>query len=298
MEQVDRSAVSAVWRDHRRWSWAAGTAKRSIAFWRTAALASAVGGAVLTTAAVQVGLNGAPGRALATAGAVALALVPVVRVTRLGRARIEAWTRVRSASEALKAQVYLFLTGAQPYDGPDRGRRLRTFAAAVADDVADLAGMTLGAPDPDTPVPAVDDVDHYLTHRLRPQIAGYYRAGAARQQRRLNRFRTAEFGIAAAGAALGAVAATTGAAGVGVWVSAVTVVGASITAHISAARYEHLVVSYLATARRLCALLEEWEAAPDRSPAAAAAFVRACEEAISRENESWLAAWTHDREPG
>ncbi|WP_165945722.1 DUF4231 domain-containing protein [Micromonospora sp. KC606] len=289
--------MSAVWREHRRWSWAAGTAKRSIAFWRTAALAAAVGGAVLTTAAVQVGLDGAPGRALATTGAVALALVPVVRASRLGRDRIEAWTRVRSVSEALKAQVYLFLTGAQPYAGPDRGARLWAFATAVADDVADLAGMTLGAPDPDTPVPAVADVDDYLAHRLRPQIDGYYRAGAARQQRRLTRFRAAEFGIAAAGAVLGAVAATTGAAGAGVWVSAVTVVGASITAHISAARYEHLVVSYLATARRLRALLAEWETAADRSPAAVAAFVRACEEAITQENESWLAAWTHDREP-
>ncbi|WP_165944463.1 DUF4231 domain-containing protein [Micromonospora sp. KC213] len=298
MEQTDRSAVAAVWREHRRWSFAAGSAKRSITFWRTAALAAAVCGAVLTTAAVQVGLGGVPGRALATAGAVALALVPVVRVARLGPERIEAWTRVRAASEALKAQVYLFLTGAQPYDGPDRASRLRARATAVADDVTDLAGMTLDAPDLAAPVPPVGDVDGYLAHRLRPQIDGYYRAGAARQQRRLARFRSAEFAIAAAGAVLGALAATTGAAGVGVWVSAVTVVGASVTAHISAARHEHLVVSYLATARRLAALLEEWEATADRSPAAVAAFVCACEEAISRENESWLAEWTHDRGAG
>ncbi|WP_165942765.1 DUF4231 domain-containing protein [Micromonospora sp. KC721] len=298
MEQADRSAVGAVWREHRRWSFAAGNTKRSITFWRTAALAASVCGAVLTTAAVQVGLGGVPGRALATAGAVALALAPVVRVARLGPDRIEAWTRVRAASEALKAQVYLFLTGAQPYDGPDRAPRLRARATAVADDVADLAGMTLGTPDLDIPVPPVGDVAGYLAHRLRPQIDGYYRAGAARQQRLMVRFRSAEFAIAAVGAVLGALAATTGAGGVGVWVSAVTVVGASVTAHIAAARYEHLVVSYLATARRLAALLEEWEATADRSPAAAAAFVSACEEVISRENESWLAAWTHDREPG
>ncbi|SCG43530.1 DUF4231 domain-containing protein [Micromonospora coxensis] len=297
MEQVDTSAVAGVWQEHRRWSRAAGAVKRSIVIWRGAALAAGVCGAVLATAAVQVGPGDPAGRSMALLSAVALAVVPVVRVFRLGRDRVEAWTRVRATSEALKAQVYLYLAGAQPYDGPDRDQRLRTVAATVEDDVADLAGLALSAAAADTPLPAVRDGDDYAARRVRPQIDGYYRAGAARHQRRLTRFRTAEFVVAALGAVLGAVAATTGAGGVGAWVAVVTVVGASLTAHVSAARYEHLVVSYLATARQLRALLHGWEATTDRTPAAVGAFVRACEDAIARENQSWLAAWTHDDEP-
>jgi Protein of unknown function (DUF4231) len=93
--------LADVWRDHRQWSHAAGRLKRHIVAWRSAALGFAIFGAVLATLATQVGLSSALGRALSLTAAVALAVVPVIRGARLGKDRIEAWIRARSASEAL-----------------------------------------------------------------------------------------------------------------------------------------------------------------------------------------------------
>jgi hypothetical protein len=98
-------------------------------------------------------------------------------------------------------------------------------------------------------------------------------------------------------AVLGAIAATMRLNSVGVWVAVVTTVGAAITAHIAAARYELLIISYLSTARQLRSLLRRWEGESDKSPAAADMLVRECEDVISRENESWMAAWSRGEDP-
>jgi hypothetical protein len=47
--------VAEVWREHRRWSNTANRLKRSIEFWRGAALGLAILGAVLATVASQSG---------------------------------------------------------------------------------------------------------------------------------------------------------------------------------------------------------------------------------------------------
>ncbi len=65
---------------------------------------------------------------------------------------------------------------------------------------------------------------------------------------------------------------------------------------MAASRYDFLVMSYHATARRLEDLVNDWrsDGAPT-DPAAWSAFVRACEDAISVENESWLAKWAEQQ---
>ena len=56
-------------------------------------------------------------------------------------------------------------------------------------------------------------------------------------------------------------------------------------------------MSFHATARQLEDLVDEWRSRPVPPDARAwAAFVRACEEAISVENSSWLAKWA-EQEP-
>jgi len=77
--------------------------KRSIEFWRGAALGLAILGAVLATVASQSGQGTSWARWTSGLAAVALALVPVIRGAKLGRSAVEAWTRARSASEALKS---------------------------------------------------------------------------------------------------------------------------------------------------------------------------------------------------
>jgi hypothetical protein len=285
-------ALADVWRDHRQWSHAAGRLKKRIIVWRSVALGFAILGAVLATLATQVGLTSGLGRSLSITAAVALTVVPIIRGARLGKDRIEGWTRARSASEALKAEAYLYLTRTPPYDKENRESELLKQTDRLLGQVGDLAGETVGMPDADKPLPDVHDTDSYLQIRVRPQITKYYQPQAAKQQQRLSMFRAIEFTLSVLAALLGAIAATARMNSVGVWVAVVTTVGAAITAHIAAARYEHLVISYLSTARQLRSLLQGWESRSDKTAEGAGRLVRDCEDVISRENESWMAAWS------
>jgi len=300
---VGDTDVAEVWRNHRRWSSTANRLKKEIVLWRSTALVLAIVGAVLATLATQVGTDTVAGRWASGLAAVALALVPVIRATRLGRSAIETWTRARSASEALKALVYVRLTWTPPEGTSDpeaglpRDAELRRAAHVILRDVGDLEGQTLGVPDDDAPVPSVTDVGSYVERRVQPQIDGFYRRSAEKEQKRLRLFRRVELVLSLLGAVLGAAAATTGTDAVAAWVAVVTTVGAAITAHIAAARYEHHVISYLATARQLRFLVREWRSGGDSGPDAATRLVQECEDVISRENESWMAAWSRDDGP-
>jgi conflict system pore-forming effector with SLATT domain/uncharacterized protein DUF4231 len=289
-------AVTDAWRDQREWSHAASRLKKRIVFWRSAALGFAVSGAVLTTLATQVSLTSSLGRVVSGIAALALAVVPVIRVSKLGKDRIEGWNRARSVSEAVKAEIYLYLTRTPPYDREDRDDELLRQTDGIIGQVDDLAGATIGRPDTDIPPPDVHDVASYVQWRVQPQIDDYYRPQAGKQKKRLSLFRGVEFTLSVLAAVLGAIAATAHSNRIGVWVAVVTTVGAAITAHIAAARYEHLVISYLSTARQLRSLLRRWEGRSDKNPTAAGMLVRECEDVISRENESWMAAWSHEEE--
>jgi hypothetical protein len=288
----DTSAVVTVWRTHRRLSHTATRVKRSITTWRLVSLVLAVAGAVVVTLATQLGMETTAGRLLSAAGGVGLAAVPVIQGARLSRDRLDVWTRTRLASERIKSECHLFLVGASPYDGADRAAVLGRRTDHVLDDVADVADELDADDGDDLEVPAVDGVDSYLALRVSGQV-GFFDRGAARQRRLLSRFRAAEFGLSIAGAALGGVAAATGVAGVGVWVAVVTTVGGAVTAHVAANRYQFLLLSYRAAARRLRSLERAWRAAPpgDADPAA---LVRDCEEVIARQNDSWMAGWMRE----
>jgi hypothetical protein len=64
-------------------------------------------------------------------------------------------------------------------------------------------------------------------------------------------------------------------------------------------RYEFLVMSYAATAARLTDLLDEWRIAGMPTDSVQwSKFVPECENAISVENESWLAKWAESGSGG
>jgi hypothetical protein len=284
--------LESAWRDHRRWSNTATGLRRSIAWWRTVALIAAVLGAAMATFAVQIGLQSQSGMAVSLGAAVVLAVVPTVRGIWLSRGRLESWARARSASEGIKAEVYLYLTASPPYDGAERATELGERVNAIVAQVDDLAGVSLGRRVDDKPPPLVRDVETYLTLRVQPQIDEYYRPRAETLHKRLRYFRWAEYSLAFIGALLSAVAGVAQSGLLGVWVAVVTTIGAAITAHIAAARYEHLVITYMATARQLRFLVQRWSNRVDPSPTEAGDFVRDCEDVISRENESWMVAWS------
>jgi hypothetical protein len=85
----------------------------------------------LTAAAAALALAGSQlkavsfGASVALGGAAAVAMAAVsLLVGRRSSERVREWTPARSVSEAVKTEVFLFLTRSSAYEGSDREARL------------------------------------------------------------------------------------------------------------------------------------------------------------------------------
>jgi len=298
-----RRIVESAWRDQALWSETANRLKVELTRWRYRAAVAGVTGAFLATLAGMLGSVGEPwrwlGASIALAGAVILAVVPAVLRTKASKERVQEWVRARSASEALKEEIYRFLVGAPPY-GPDRSpAALIEGCQTVKHKVRDLAGHTARVEPPIKERPLELTPDGYIDQRVTDQIEKYYRPQARKNAIKAEKLHGLEFWLGVAAAGLGAVAGFTALPEIGLlphlspWVAVVTTAGAAVTAHLAAARYDHAAMTYTATAGRLAALRDAWRADPSRlDPARVAKLVDDCENAISTENEAWLAEWT------
>jgi len=292
--------IVSLWNRRVAWSRAADRLKASIERTRSAALILSSLGAVLETIAATTVVS--MGRVwYAGAGAAALALVPPIRGYFLTSEHVRDWTRARSVSNALTAEIYLFRAGATPYNQPDAATTLNAKCHELLNAVMDLESYVRNIDPQSNTVPPSMNSDDYITRRVVQQVNEYYRPRAAIYARRRQRLRWAEIALAIAATALGAFAAAlagaASGAGMAAWVSVLTTVGGALAAHAAAGRLDFLVTSFLATARRLEDLVNGWRVAgaPIGSPQWSE-FVRQCESAISAENESWLAKWADGSE--
>ena len=136
-------------------------------------------------------------------------------------------------------------------------------------------------------------VDQYIDMRVNDQITKFYIPKAIENERIVKRGRQISLFLGALAVVLGALGASGWTAA---WVAVITTVTVAIAAYLYAGRYQYLVISYQATARRLELLRSRWEASgmtdanDERNQ-----FIRDCEEAISIENSAWMTEWT--REP-
>lgn len=295
----DRAVAQWVWQQQSLWSQAAGRLKREINRWRSLTLGLTITGAVLATLGTQVASSSSlAGKMLVWLAAIAVAVMPVT-VTRAGRQGVQAWTRARSVSEALKSELYTLLAGVSPYRGADREQLLLSRVGAVLSDADDLHHHTLGRQPTSRALPAVHDVDSYSTQRVTEQITGYYRPQARRLQRRLRLIRIIEVTLALVVAVLSATAAALEIHNAGIWVPVGTTVAAAVTAHAAAARYEFLLIEYSRTAAQLERLRNGHRPStdPDAQTGVDDAYVAACEHVISVQNEGWMAKLVIDSSP-
>lgn len=297
--------LAVIWRRRVGWSRAADNLKRRVTYARAAALLLSAAGAVLGTLAATLFAE-LPQVRTTSAGlsAALLAMATFITARFLTVDAVRAWTRARSVSEAIKAEVYAFRAGAEPYDGADATKTLQRKTNEVEEAARDLerhvASVEIGAVEPPPPLPP----ETYVEKRVKQQIEGFYRPKARLYARRLASLRGLEIALGLAAALLAALSAYLGgrepqpaapgmvSTGVAAWIAVLTTLGAALAAHIAASRYDFLVMSYYATARRLEDIINEWRS--DGAPTSVAAwstFVRAAEDAISVENESWLAKW-------
>jgi SMODS and SLOG-associating 2TM effector domain 1/Protein of unknown function (DUF4231) len=284
----ESTQLTWAWAQQRIWSLTANRLKRGIDRARLAALALGIATAVLAVVAHQVGgLSVLAGQVLSAAAAVTAGAATLVQ-RRVSSGQIRDWTRARSASEGLKTEIYGYLGGGAAYTGPDPGQRLGENTSGIVEAVSDLQRHTLGVVPDSKPIPPVHDVDSYIALRVNDQIGNYYQKKAALYDKRVRRLRGAGDVLGVTALVLAAVAAAFKVDSLNAWVPVVTTIGTSVAAYIAAARYDHMVIEFLRTAQRLESLCRERRDKPDGDPAA---FIDACEAAISVENQGWMARW-------
>jgi SMODS and SLOG-associating 2TM effector domain 1/Protein of unknown function (DUF4231) len=296
--------LEEVWSDRKIWSLTANQLKKSLTFWRGTALLLTILGAILETLAAQLPNLPANGTtAIGSLGAIALVLVPIIRTAKLGSNQTKSWLRSRSVSEGLKTEIYLYLTGTQPYEDQTlRDSELSRQHHDIVQLASDLYRNTAQArsqvakekPTPPQPM----DVNTYIRERINSQIEGYYEPKAAELARQSKQLRLAEFWSSVAAAMLGVVPKFfEGSAQFSAWVAVVTTVGVAITAHLAAGRFDYIIDSYLATADRLKSFRNQWlDGQKQGATQNASQFISECERAISVENEGWMAKFLQSDE--
>ena len=211
----------------------------------------------LTVAAAVLALAGSQARSVSFPASLALAVIAAVALATAGLLRgrdsaeqVRRWTRARSVSEALKTEVYLYLSKSGPYETAGRDQRLETEAQRLEREAGDLQRYTDGVRPADRPLPPVHDVDSYLDVRVRKsQLEGYYEPKARLMRQRLRLLKAVEVALALIAAGLAATVAAS--PRVGAWAAVVTTAAGAVAAYIAAERYEFLWVEYSRTASEL-----------------------------------------------
>ena len=293
--------LADVLEDQKVWSKTAGQFKRKLIFWRKFVLGLTIIGATLETLAAQTYvLYPDLSKICGVIGAIALVFIPVFSSQKLSENQVKAWVRARSISEALKKQVYLYLTGTRPYHNPStRTQKLSKLREEIVSSGRDLYKATaiarseLATQKPTLPEPM--DVKTYIYKRINDQIYSYYRPRSAELSRQVSLLRYLEFMMSLIAAALGVLPQFLGFSQIFAgWVAVITTAGVAITARISAGRFDHQVNIYSATADRLESLRNTWldeqkDLVSDPIFEDQGDFIRQCEEAISVENQGWMA---------
>jgi hypothetical protein len=134
---------------------------------------------VLALAGSQVkGTSFPASLALGVVAAVALAAVGVLR-GRTNTEQVRRWTRARSVSEAIKTEVFTYLTASGRYEAADREAKLEADIQRLEREAGDLTPYTGGIQPVARSLPAVHDVDSYLQVRVRDlQLRDYYEKNA------------------------------------------------------------------------------------------------------------------------
>jgi SMODS and SLOG-associating 2TM effector domain 1/Protein of unknown function (DUF4231) len=283
------------------WSVTANNLKAEVDRARWAVFAFSVLGALLATVASQMGGGkdatavapvSDPRTWLAIAGALSLATATFFTQRLLGEEHVTGWVRARAISEALKREAYKFAAGAAPYDQANAEALLEAERQKMEADGDDLLESLASNPGQGSAPRAKLTPQDYVTKRVDGQIK-YYTKNAGKYRATATWLRRAEFCLALAATLITAIASVTGkhtyVFGVGFDIAALTAVlttvAGAVLAHVEASRFDFLVTTYLATARRL----EDRKTEP-REPLSS--FIKDCEDIVSTENMSWIAKWT------
>jgi hypothetical protein len=280
---------------HGVWSATAEQLKTNLERARWTTFVLSVLGALFAAIASQVPET--PRLYLGIGGSVLLGVVSFLSLRMLGSERVSAWARARAASEALKREAFKFAAWAAPYDeAAHRVQRLGEEQERIERDVDDLLGQTVAAERTSIPTGDISPAD-YMRLRVRNQVQEYCEPKAEEHRRAAARWRGVEFGLSLGATILTGIVAVAGKEPrLGfdfiALTAVLTTVAGAILSHIEASRYDYLVMSYRATARRLRNQLAKQVEAPAAPSPEWSAFVERCETIIAEQNNDWVAKWS------
>lgn len=281
-----------VWREQSVWSRTSNRMKKKIENARLQALVLVVLVAIFgTTAAAIHEQADALSKVLAAAAALGSAVLPLLR-PRWSATALKDWTRARSVSEALKADVYLWLAKARPFENDPAAQELRARTERLRRDAADLLPKRQGITAEQRGLPPVHDLQSFFTERVERQRVEYYEKKAKAIAGRITQFRWLEIGLSLIGAGLGVTAVLTGPSLAG-WITVVVTVGTAMSVHVSATRYEFQLIEFSRTAEELRQIGERADVAGVTDDELRRLAVRA-ERVISVENQAWMAKLAED----
>ncbi|WP_425248017.1 DUF4231 domain-containing protein [Streptomyces sp. NEAU-NA10] len=294
MSTVGGTAVAEdVWRAQSTWSQAADRSRAAIGRARAATLGCSVAAAVLGVAASQLmGSSPGSGRVLSFLALLAAGAAPLA-ARGAAPDRVREWTRLRSVSEELKSQTYVYLAKVAHYRDPaHRDAELLRRTETVLDEAGHLTSVVREFTPVDRPLPPVTDAAGYLGARLLGQLDGYYRPKAAEMARRARRVDRWGVALAALSVVLGAAAGAFAAEQAAAWIPVVATISASVVSHGASARYVTLHVEYSRTAGELERVLRWWRQLAPATDADADRLAERTEHVVSVQNEGWMAKWT------
>jgi Protein of unknown function (DUF4231) len=108
-------ALEFAWGEYRVWAATSRQKKKEISTWRLAVLLLTIIGAVLGTVSSQIsGLQATASSYIGYASAILIVIATYLGQEILKPDQKRLWIRARSLAEALKAETFLFRTGAAP----------------------------------------------------------------------------------------------------------------------------------------------------------------------------------------
>jgi hypothetical protein len=291
------STSAFAWGQYRVWAATSREIKATLTAWQLRVLIIFLAGAILGTFSDQISnWSHALSQILGYLSAIALGLAALFSKEILGPTKYQAWIRARSAAEALKSQVYLFLMKAPPYLGNKSDEILVNKVEEINEDVQDMTATTISDDEKRKDLPSDTlSIEDYIEIRVSEQIKKFYNPKAKKHGA------IAKCG-GSIGLALGIVGVILGiikgadieplANIAGGWIAVVSTATTSVAAYIYAGRHQYLSISYQATARQLEAILAKWRAISksNASTAERNQFIQDCENTISIENSAWMMA--------
>ncbi len=285
------SAADYAWGLQQAWSLTATTTKQHLARLRGASLGLLVLAALLGALSVQSSWFDGTGwpRVWSIAASISLGGAGAVETFYVTPARTRAWTTARTASERLKAAVWLFLSRITPYDGTDEERSQNLFDLIYeVEKRAASKIVRLTTDDPPRATPTVRSAyigQDYCTQRAAAQ-RDYHRKASLKAQKKGTRLRLLVTILTLTGAAMGAIGGLFTTIRIGAWIAGFSSAAAAVATHAGAAQHEQIAFSYSATANLLELAIQRFMAAGD-DPETAEEFIIEVERILAIQNEIW-----------